>query len=147
MKTPLLPVVAAALAGLFVFARRRQATSSASPGGPRPLRAGVPYLFIVRLNPGVTDEQVNAALEPKGVESLILSPAVNPPFWATLPTGSVPTLPTGSVPVWSNRVASFKATPQGNGSVSLGDPFYGVGRLESLARLDGMSIDAEGPSV
>lgn len=128
-----LVLLAAGAIGLFALSRK----SASAPGstnaladGPQPLRAGVPYLFVVRLDVGVTDEQARAALEPKGVEMLVLAPAVNPPFWLTTLGGA----PAG---VWSQRVASFKATPRGNSTVSLGDPFYGIGRLETLARLDG----------
>src|SRR5262245_30354088 len=101
---PLVPFLAAGAVGLFVLTRDGRngpPSSSAIPNEPIPLRAGVPYLFIVRLSPGITDEQARAALEPKGVESLVLSPALNPPFWAALP---------GAVELFSNRHASFKAT-------------------------------------
>ncbi len=130
---PIVPFLAAAGVGLFVLSRKSgsaPSSTSAPSNGPQPLWAGVPYLFIVRLDVGVTDEAARAALEPKGVEMLVLAPAVNPPFWVTTLNG----VPAG---VWSQRVASFKATPKGNSTVTLGNPFYGVGRLETLARLDG----------
>ena len=134
---PFLPFLAAGAVGLFVLSRSRSGGStSASPGAPVPLRAGVPYLFIVRLGTDVTDEQVHAALDPKGVENLLLTPAVNPPFWAT--TGAI---------AYAPRVASFKATPKCSSTITLGDSFYGIGRLESLARLDGQPLWSEAPSV
>lgn len=134
---PIVPFLAAGAVGLFVLSRKGGSTS-APQTGPQPLRAGVPYLFIVRLDPAATDDVARATLESKGVDSLVLSPAVNPPFWASRP---------GAVALYSNRVASFKATPAGNGSVTLGDPFYGIGQLEVLARLDGQPFASEGPNV
>lgn len=131
--SPLVPFLAAGAVGLFVLSRSRAASASnALVGVPQPLRAGVPYLFIVRLDAGVTDEAARAALEPKGVENLVLTPALNAPFWAS--SSPIP---------FSSRHASFKATPKGNSTITLGDPFYGVGRLESLARLDGQPFAAE----
>ncbi|HEY3493838.1 MAG TPA: hypothetical protein VGK73_04100 [Polyangiaceae bacterium] len=125
----LFALIAAAAAGFVVFDKLRgPAASSAQTGAPVPLRAGVPYLFIVRL--GVSDYQASEVLATKpAVENVEYSDALNPPFWA----------PTDTTPA---RLVSFKATPQGNGAISLGDPFYGIGRLERLVRLDGQPIDA-----
>lgn len=135
----LLPFLAAGAVGLFVLTRKQTGGSSSAPVGVAvPLRQGVRYLFIVRLSPGVSDEQARAVLEPKGVESLVFSPAVNPPFWAALP---------GAVELFSSRHASFATTMRGSSSITLGDPFYGIGRLEALSRLDGQPLSAEAPSA
>ena len=136
---PIVPFLAAGAVGLFVLSRSRSGGStSASPGAPATLRAGVPYLFILRLDDAVSEEQARSVLEPKGVSSLIISPAVNPPFWASGAPGLVP---------FGSRHASFQATPKGSSTITLGDPFYGIGRLESLARLDGQPLSSEAPSV
>lgn len=134
---PLLPLFAAGAVGLFMLARKGGGgANTAAPGQAYPLHAGVGYLFIVRLGTDITDEEARSVLDAKHVESLVLGPAVNPPFWAT--TGAI---------VFSNRIASFKATPPGNSSVTLGEPFYGIGRLETLVRLDGQPFTAEASDV
>lgn len=131
-----LPFIAAGLVGLFVLSKKSAgAASNAAPGAPQPLRAGVPYLFILRLDRDVSDADVRAVLEPKGVENLLVSPAVLPPFWAQ------------AGEAFDVRVASFKAVPRGNSTLTLGDPLYGLGRLETLVRLDGMPFAAEAPSA
>lgn len=103
-------------------------SSAAPPAEPLPLRAGVPYLFLVRVE--TTDETARALLESKGVENIEFSPAENPPPW------------TNPGETYSTRVVSFKAVPRGNGTVTVGDPFYGIGRLDTLVRLDGMPLEA-----
>jgi hypothetical protein len=106
-----------------------QSPDMAMPGaGPQPLRAGTGYLFFVRLE--TSDEAATAALAPKGAQNLTFGEATVPPFW-TRPGES-----------YSTRIASFKATPAGNGQVTLGDPFYGIGRLEKVVRLDGQEFSA-----
>lgn len=120
------------IGGYLAFGRLASATSTgvkdkAAPGSPQPLRAGVPYLFIIRLDK--PEAEARPILESKGVQNLLFSPAVNPPFWV-------------SSGLFSQLVASFKATPAGNSSVTLGDPFYGIGRLETVVRLDGQPFAA-----
>lgn len=133
MKNPVLLLGAAAVAYILYDKSRNGGTprDMARPllGVPQPLRAGVKYLFVVRTE--LPDQQVQSVLEPKGVEALEMAPATVPPFWAK-PGES-----------YSARVAAFRATPQGNGTVTLGDPFYGVGRLEQVVRLDARPFDAE----
>lgn len=139
--SPAVPFIAAVAVGLFVLSRDRAPggdSSSAPAGQPLPLRQGVRYLFIVRLSPGITDEQARATLEPKGVESLVFGPAVNPPFWANA---------AGAVELYSSRLASFIVSLKGNSTIALGDSFYGIGRLEALSRLDGQPFSAETPGV
>jgi hypothetical protein len=126
MASPLPWLVALGAAGL-VLSKMRGASSGESSApisaDPVPLRAGVPYLFLVRLD--VSDAAARPVLEEKGVENLEFSPASVVPFW--LPEDATE---------FSTRIASFKAVPRGNSHVSLGMPFYGVGRLERLVRLD-----------
>lgn len=133
MKNPLFLLGAAAAVAYIVYDKSRGAaprdTAISSLGVPQPLRAGVKYLFLVRTEQ--PDETVRSTLAPKGVEALELTTAPVPPFWAK-PGES-----------YSARVAAFRATPQGNGTITLGDPFYGVGRLERVVRLDGQPFDAE----
>ncbi len=131
-----LPLLVLGAAGFALWSKTQSGAApgdTATPGAPMPLRAQVPYLFIVRLE--TTDEAAAAVLESKGVDSLEFGPASAPPFWAK--PGET----------YSTRIASFKATPNGNGSVTLGDPFYGIGRLNTLVRLDGQPFTAEAPSV
>jgi len=113
----------AGLGGLGLLAFAGKASSSAAPYGPTsvPLVAGTPYLFIVRLE--ALDDAARAVVESKGATMVEISPAANPPFWATEGT------------VYPTRVISFRATPAGNSTVMLGDPFYGIGRLERVMRL------------
>lgn len=130
----LIPWLVLGAVGYLMFGRSALATSTgvrdkALPGSPQPLRAGIPYLFIIRLD--VAEAKAREVLEGKGVQNLLFSPASNPPFWLT--TASLP---------FSTRIASFKATPAGNSQVTLGDPFYGIGRLETLVRLDGQPFAA-----
>lgn len=133
MKNPVLLLGAAAVAYILYDKSRNEGTARdmAKPllGVPQPLRAGRKYLFLVRTE--LPDEQVRSVLAPKGVEALEMAPATVAPFWAK-PGES-----------YSARVAAFRATPQGNGVITLGDPFYGVGRLEKVVRLDGQPFDAE----
>ena len=124
----LLPWLALATAATFVLTRKGRSSSYAGAGAPAALYAGVPYLFIVRLE--ASDEMARATLEPKGAADLEMSPATTPPFWAE--PGAA----------YSTRVAAFRATPQGNSTVSLGEPFYGIGRLEKVVRLDGQPFNA-----
>jgi hypothetical protein len=132
---PIAALLAAGAVGLFVLSRQVGSRTSARPGKVEPLRPGVRYLFILRLDAGVTDERAREVLEAKAVENLVLSPALTPPFWAA------------AGQPFSSRVASFKFTARGSATVTLGEPFYGIGRLETLVRLDGLPFDAEGPSV
>ena len=130
----LIPWLGAAAVAYILYDKSRQSgapedTAISTLGVPQPLRAGVKYLFLVRTEQ--PDEVVRSTLAPKGVEALELSTAPVAPFWAK-PGES-----------YSARVAAFRATPQGNGTVTLGDPFYGVGRLERVVRLDGQPFDAE----
>lgn len=133
MKNPIFLLGAAAAVAFIVYDKSRGSspkdTAISTLGLPQPLRAGVKYLFLVRTE--LPDAQVQAVLAPKGVEALEMQPATVAPFWAK-PGES-----------YSARVAAFRATPQGNGVITLGDPFYGVGRLERVVRLDGQPFDAE----
>lgn len=116
-----------------LWSRARESGSIAPRLGAQPVRAGVPYLFVVRLE--ADDETATGVLESKGVEMLQLAPATRAPFWSK--PGEL----------YSTRAASFKAVPQGNGSVTLGEPFYGIGRLEQLVRLDGQPFASEASDV
>lgn len=132
MSSSLLPWLALGTVGFIVYTKMGQrpvGVTDALRGAPQPLVAGVPYLFNVRLD--VTDEAAREVLESKGVEMLVFASASQPPFWAVTTGAPVP---------FSSRVASFKATPEGNGQVTLGEVFYGIGRLESVARLDGRAF-------
>lgn len=127
--------LALGLAGLgyLVFGRRGEPGDVALPGSPQPLRAGVRYLFLVRLE--APEAEARATLEAKNVENLEFAPASVPPFW------------TQPGELYSTRVAAFRVAPQGNGTITLGDPFYGIGRLEKVVRLDGQPFDAEAAVV
>jgi hypothetical protein len=131
--TSLLPWLALGAVAYLVVDKQQKAeiADMAAPGSPQPLRAGVGYLFFVRLE--ATEEAARAVLAPKGVSMLLFGPATNPPFWAQVGQP------------YSTAFASFKATPAGNGSITLGDPFYGIGRLEKVVRLDGQPFTAEAP--
>lgn len=138
MSSSLYPLLALGTVGFIVYqqmSRRPVGVTDAARGGPQPLFAGTPYLFNVRLD--VPDDAAREVLESKGAEMLVFASASQPPFWA---------LTTGAPVPFSTRVASFKATPQGNGTVTLGEPFYGIGRLESVARLDGRAFAASSES-
>jgi hypothetical protein len=129
-----LPWLALGAVGYVLFSRAQSGSKTpdeASVNGPQPLQAGVKYLFLVRLEKPETEAR--AVLESKGVESLLFGPAAVTPFWAK------PGDAYGTV------AASFMATPRGSSSITLGDPFYGVGRLESLTRLDGQPFGAPPP--
>lgn len=133
-ESPLIPLlvlggVAYALWGKAAAAALGGATPPEA-ASPLPLRAGVPYLFILRLE--ASDESATTVLSQKGVTGLEFTPAENPPFWAQ--PGET----------YSTRLASFMVTPNGNATVSLGDPFYGIGRIERLIRLDGQALAAPG---
>src|SRR6185369_10972668 len=112
--------------------RSKEVADMAAPGSPQPLRAQVPYLFFVRLE--ATEAAARAALEPKGVSMVVFAPASVPPFWAQVGEP----YPTSAV--------SFKATPAGNAAITLGQSFYGIGRLEKVVRLDGQPFTAPGPT-
>jgi hypothetical protein len=118
--------------GYVVFERVKassnEVTDSAVVGKPEPLWAGVPYLFMLRLE--ATEAVARPVLESKGVEMLVFAPATVTPFWAK--PGDV----------IGTTVASFRAVPHGNSTITLGMPFYGIGRLESLVRLDGQPFEA-----
>lgn len=143
MASPLVPLAALGL-GIYYLVTRSGSGSVASsapwPEGappesasPVPLYAGVPYLFLVRLEK--SEQEARAALEPKGVENLLFTPSGNPPAYAA-PGES-----------FGTTTASFKFVPRGNSaSVTLGLPMYGIGRLEQLVRLDGRPF-SEAPSV
>lgn len=123
-------------AGLFLASRGSSSAvpkDTATPGAPMPLRAGVPYLFLVRLE--ATEDAARETLESKGVENLMFTPASVPPFWAKVGDR------------FGTTAASFKATPAGNSSVTLGQPFYGIGRLEVLVRLDGQPFATPAPAA
>lgn len=110
--------------------------TDAEPLGPQPLRAGVPYLFQVRLTSSgdpVGEMAAEDVLKSKGASMIVFSPAILPPFWSS--PGAA----------FSTRVASFKVTPQGNATVTMGQDFYAIGRLEKVARLDGQPFAAPGP--
>jgi hypothetical protein len=109
--------------GVLAFSFLSKSASPAIPAGPTtaPLMAGTPYLFVVRLS--ALEDAARATIESKGGTMIEFSPAINPPFWAT------------SGEAFSTSVVSFKATPAGNSTVSLGDDFYGIGRLERVIRL------------
>lgn len=129
------PLLAAAGVGYLLLGKAKNGsapTDTAERGSPQPLRAGVPYLFIVRLDK--PEAEARPVLEGKGVQELVFSPASNPPFWVK------------SGP-FSMAVASFKATPAGNSKVTLGEPFYGIGRLETLVRLDGQPFATPAPEA
>lgn len=128
MANPLLLLAALGIGAAALAFRRGATSSSAAVGAPAKLQAGVPYLFIVRLD--VPDAQAETTLESKGVEMLEFAEVTSAPPWA------VPGQPA------SPRVASFKATPAGNSTVTFGMPFYGIGKLERISRLDGQPFDA-----
>lgn len=125
------------LAGLGYWALTRRSSgapqSSASVAAPVPLYAGIPYLFLVRLEK--SEDEARAVLEPKGVLNLLFTPSGNPPAYAA------PGEPFGTT------TASFKFVPRGNSAaVQLGLSMYGIGRLEQLVRLDGRPF-SEAPSA
>jgi hypothetical protein len=127
----LLPWLALGAVGYVVWSKSQTGvTDMARPGVVEPLRAGVPYLFIVRLTPGVTDDAARAVVESKGGGSIVFAAASVRPAWST------------PADVISDRVVSFKVTPAGNATLSLGDPFYGIGRIESIVRFDGQKFGA-----
>lgn len=128
MQTRLLPLLALAAIGYVVYEKTRGVADVAQVGVPQPLRAGVRYLFLVRLDASM--ETAQAVLAPKGVERIEFSPATVPPFWAA--PGAV----------FSTSLVSFIAQPAGNGTVTVGEPFYGIGRLERVVRLDGQPFSA-----
>lgn len=88
-----------------------------------PILAGESYLWIVRLSPLTHEDAARAIVESKGATMVEFASASVPPFWAT------------SEDPGSERIISFKATPQGNSTVTLGQDFYGIGRLERVIRL------------
>lgn len=134
MSAPLLLLgLAAGLGVAFYKSRAGAPPSSSAPSSPVPLYAGVPYLFLVRLE--TSEDEARPVLEAKGVENLLFSESSNPPAFAA------PGEDYGHV------TASFKAVPKGSSAaLTLGMPFYGVGRLEQLVRLDGRAF-TEAPSA
>ena len=129
-------LLAAAGLGFALYKARTGTPATTAPldrAKPVPLYAGVPYLFLVRLEK--PEDEAREVLEGKGVESLLFTPSSNPPAYVT------------GGESWSTTTASFKAVPNGNSAgVSLGMPFYGVGRLEQLVRLDSRPF-SEAPSA
>jgi hypothetical protein len=132
MKKDVLPALALGATALIVYLKLKapNVRDMAQPGANEPLRAGVPYLFVVRLAPGVSEDQIKATIESKGGVGIVFGPASIRPVWAT--PGDI----------IGDRAVSFKVTPQGNATVKLGDPFYGVGRLEAIVRSDGQTFRA-----
>jgi hypothetical protein len=133
MKKDALPMLALGATALIVYLKLKapNVRDMAQPGASEPLRGGVPYLFVVRLAPGVSEDQIRATIESKGGIAIVFGPASVRPAWAT-PSD-----------VLGDRAVSFKVTPQGNATVKLGDPFYGVGRLEAIVRTDGQVFRAD----
>lgn len=146
MASSLLPWVALGTLGYFALSRSSRsgapspygapvdtgaAVNEASADGPAELEPGVRYLFVVRLE--ATPEHARQVLEGKKVEGLQFVPASEPAFWVQ------PDEP------FSTTAATFMATAQGRAFVTLGDPFYGVGRLEKLVRLDGLPFGTGAP--
>lgn len=126
MSSSFLPWLALGVAGYFVIDRvsRTSVEDEAKAGVPVPLQPGIRYLFLVRLES--TEASARPVLESKGVEQLkFTTDSMVPPFWTK------PGEP------FSTAVASFIAEPKGSSTIELGTPFYGVGRLEKLIRLDG----------
>lgn len=108
--------------GMLLLGKR---PASAVDYGPTtvPIIAGTPYLWIVRLGPGTHQDAARGVVESKGATMVEFAEASTPPFWAT------------SDDPGTTRVLSFKATPQGDSTVTLGQDFYGIGRLERVIRL------------
>ena len=127
----LLPIAIAT--GAYLLYRHLQVNGSTSaPTGPQPLQAGIPYLFLVRLPPVVglpAMEAQHAAvidfLVKKKAEMIEFAPATVPPFYAK------PGVPFGQ------EIVSFKVVPSGNSTIQRGQPFYDIGTLDVVARLDG----------
>ena len=95
-------------------------TTAASGAGAVSIIAGRSYIFIIRLD--AHESVVSSVLESKGATRIEYGAATNPPFWA------------GAEP-WSQRIVSFRVTPAGNSTVTMGDPFYGLGRIERIISL------------
>jgi hypothetical protein len=124
----LIPLLVLGAVGYAIFGKAKAAPGAAQSLLPLPLRAGVPYLFVIRLE--TTDDDAQTVISTKGAENIEFTSASVPPFWAQ--PGET----------FSTRAVVFQVTPRGNATLSLGDDFYGIGRLEKLVRLDGQPLSA-----
>jgi len=108
-----LVLLAAAGLGAGLWLRTRSSSppgDSAHPGAPAPLYPGVPYLFVVGVRQDPSDAL--ATLEDKGAAAI----------------------------EFSGASVSFRATPEGRSTVTLGQDFYGIGPIEALVRMDGQPL-------
>lgn len=120
---------AAGAAALWRLLHPKQAHAASNAlGGPQPLFAGVPYLLMVRMPPTedteAQREHARAFLATKAATMVVFSPITVPPEFR--PAGALGT-----------EVVSFRVVPAGNSTVQRGKPFYDLGTLESVSRLDG----------
>ena len=123
---PFVPLLVLVAVGWAFLGKAKAEPGAAQSLLPLPLRAGVRYLFVIRLE--TTDSDAEAVLRAKGAESIEFTDAGVPPFWAQ--PGET----------YSTRAVVFQVTPRGNATLSLGDSFYDIGRLEKLVPLDGGGI-------
>ena len=125
-------VFAAGAAALWTLLRGKNAEAASNAlGGPQPLYAGVPYLFLVRLPLVEDDESAEAQREAarsflatKAATMVTFTPVTVPPEFR--PSGTI-----------GDEVVSFRVVPAGDSTVQRGKPFYDLGTLEKVVRLDG----------
>lgn len=130
--------IGAGAVAFYLLTRPKSAGPEASnaPGGPQPLFAGVPYLFVVRFPPLAIDElpeqreTARAFLATKGATLVAFGPASLPPEL-------------GPSSDYGAEVVSFRVVPSGRSTVQRGEPFYDLGTLESISRLDGRPFAQE----
>ena len=123
---------AAGAAALWTLLRAKNAEAASNAlGGPQPLYAGVPYLFIVRMPPA--DDDAEAEAQRESARAFLATKA------ATLVTFAPITLPPEFRPsgTLGSEIVSFRVVPAGNSIVQRGKPFYELGTLEKVTRLDG----------
>lgn len=116
----MIPLILFVGAGALLLALRQASHQPTLTSGQATVYAGVPYRFVIRLDTSAASASNQTALH----AALTAAGATNIAF----------------VTKTSESFATFDIRPKTTDSAAIGSPLTGLGRIESITRLDGKSF-------